>query len=203
MCAFCSTSSTVVPRGADVGDDAEHLLHDQRREPERGLVEQQQARPRHQPARHGHHLQLPAGEGPAERVDQAAQIGEMRQHLLELRVRATARDRRPRLEAPSRMFSRTVRPGKMRRPSGTCEMPARTIAPGFWPRIGLPSKRDAARDVREQAGDGAQRRRLAGAVGAEQGDDLALLHRDVEPVQHLAGIVAGVQAFDREQVVMP
>ena len=39
------------------------------------------------------------------------------------------------------MFSFTVRPGKTRRPSGTCEMPSRTIASGPRPAIDLPSNR--------------------------------------------------------------
>ncbi len=44
-----------------------------------------------------------------------------------------------RLDAPSMMFSFTVRPGNTRRPSGTCEMPMRTIASGPRPAIDLPS----------------------------------------------------------------
>ncbi len=37
------------------------------------------------------------------------------------------------------MFSRTVRPGNTRRPSGTWAMPSRTIASGFMPRRDLPA----------------------------------------------------------------
>ena len=44
-----------------------------------------------------------------------------------------------RLEAPSMMFSRTVRPGKTRRPSGTCATPRRTISSGFRPSSDRPS----------------------------------------------------------------
>ena len=43
------------------------------------------------------------------------------------------------------MFSRTVRPGNTRRPSGTCAMPSRTIACGPRPAIGLPSNTIVAR----------------------------------------------------------
>ena len=35
------------------------------------------------------------------------------------------------------MFSRTVRPGNTRRPSGTCATPMRTIARGLRPAIAL------------------------------------------------------------------
>ena len=38
------------------------------------------------------------------------------------------------------MFSRTVRPGKILRPSGTCATPMRTIWRGLRPAIFLPSK---------------------------------------------------------------
>ena len=39
------------------------------------------------------------------------------------------------------MFSFTVRPGKIRRPSGTWEMPSRTMVSGPSPAIDLPSNR--------------------------------------------------------------
>ena len=48
------------------------------------------------------------------------------------------------------------------------------------------------------AADRAQRRRLAGAVGAEQGDDAALGKLEVEPVQRLALPVKGAQAMHLE-----
>src|SRR5437588_2246539 len=54
----------------DPSDDGEDLLHEQRREPERRLVEQDQFRPRHQRAADGEHLLLPSreisGQPPAE-----------------------------------------------------------------------------------------------------------------------------------------
>src|SRR5580765_4605520 len=50
-------------RGADavdLGDDAEDLLHDDGRQAERGLVEHEDARPRHERAADGEHLLLAA-----------------------------------------------------------------------------------------------------------------------------------------------
>ena len=47
----------------------------------------------------------------------------------------------------------------------------------------------------------AQRRRLAGAVGAEQGRDRALGHAEADAVQHARQAVAGVQVDDVEQHV--
>ena len=54
---------------------------------------------------------------------------------------ATVGSRARRFEPPSMMFSLTVRPGKTRRPSGTWEMPSRTMASGPRPAIDLPSNR--------------------------------------------------------------
>ena len=63
MCAFCSTTSTVRPFGVvQVLDDAEDLRHEQRREAERRLVEQQQPRALHERAREREHLLLAAAE---------------------------------------------------------------------------------------------------------------------------------------------
>ena len=48
----------------------------------------------------------------------------------------------------------------------------------------LPSKRDLAAGA-DHAAERAQRRGLAGAVGAEQGRDAAFLQTEIEAVQHL------------------
>src|SRR5438445_9095801 len=50
-----------------------------------------------------------------------------------------------------------------------------------------------------QARDGAQRGGLAGAVGPDQGDDLALLDLDRHAAQGLDAPVEGVDAFQLEQ----
>ena len=75
------------------------------------------------------------------------------------------------------MFSRTVRPGKIRRPSGTCEMPCRTIASGFMPRSDCPPSTMSSHD---RSGTSPEIDRnvvlFPRTVGAEQGDDLALAH---------------------------
>jgi predicted DNA-binding transcriptional regulator YafY len=49
-------------------DGGEHLLDQDRREPERRLVHQEHLGPRHQPPRDRQHLLLASGERPAERV---------------------------------------------------------------------------------------------------------------------------------------
>ena len=67
----------------------------------------------------------------------------------------------------------------MPRPSGTCAMPSRTMSSVARPAIGLPSKRISP-VVRHHAGERAQRRGLAGAVGAEQRRDAAVVDLEVE-----------------------
>src|SRR5437899_9714178 len=50
----------------DRTDDAEDLADDERREPERGLVQEQEPRPHHERTRDGEHLLPAAGEAPAD-----------------------------------------------------------------------------------------------------------------------------------------
>ena len=52
------------------------------------------------------------------------------------------------------------------------------------------------------AADGAQQRRLAGAVGAEQRDDLALLDVEVDAEQHLHAVVLDVDVAADEQLAL-
>src|SRR5271165_6543055 len=53
---------------------------------------------------------------------------------------------------------------------------------------------------RRQADQAAQRGRLAGAIAAEQGDDLALAHFEVDAMQDVALAVEGMQALGLENV---
>jgi hypothetical protein len=47
--------------------------------------------------------------------------------------------------------------------------------------------------------DRAQRGRLAGAVGAQDGGDAALLHREAHAVEHVGPAVAGVELVGLQQ----
>ena len=58
--------------------------------------------------------------------------------------------------------------------------------------------RDGAAQRRLRAGQRSQRGRLAGAVGAEQGDDLPRLDLEVQPAHHRDPAVAGVQVLGGE-----
>ena len=57
-----------------------------------------------------------------------------------------------------------------------------------------PSKKMAPPIGSTDAADGLEQRRLAGAVGAEQGDDLALPHLEVDAEEHLHLVVGDVDA---------
>ena len=95
-------------------------------------------------------------------------------------------------------FSRTVMRGKQRRPSGDCEMPSWTMSAGGMRVMFSPSKTDVAGARRRQARDRAQRRRLAGAVGADQRDALALLDGQRDALERLDVAVVGVDVVDLE-----
>ena len=123
---FCSAISTVRPKRSFssliVGDG---VRHQQRRQPDRGLVDQQQPRRRHQRARDREHLLLAARQ----------RAGELAPALLQHREglvaeREVLRDRaaRRRRNAPSSRFSSTVSFGNSRRPSGTSATPRLTIS---------------------------------------------------------------------------
>ena len=61
-----------------------------------------------------------------------------------------------------------------------------------------PPRRMAPDGDRERAGDRPQRRGLADAVRAEEGDDRAGRHREGEAVQHLDAAVAGADVDELE-----
>ena len=66
----------MTPFAADLLDDLEDLGNDQRRQAQRGLVEQQQAWARHQGAADGQHLLFAAGHGAGALVGPLAQARE-------------------------------------------------------------------------------------------------------------------------------
>ena len=62
----------------------------------------------------------------------------------------------------------------------------------------LPLEADHAVHRADEAGDGAERRRLARAVRPEQGDDLAGRDVEVDVADHRGAVVPGGQAFELE-----
>jgi hypothetical protein len=83
-------------------------------------------------------------------------------------------------------FSCTVRLAKIPRSSGQYATPRRAISSGAKPWMDRPVDADVAVAPLDQPHDGAQRGRLAGAVAADQTDDLAAMHVEVHVVQRLS-----------------
>ena len=160
--------------------------------PFRRLVEQHQRRIAHQRARDRQHLLLAAAHAPAGTVAHLAEIGKQREQLF---ARPVRRVRPLRLAADFEIF--------LDRQVGEDAPLLRHVAePAAHDRMRrlardvLAFEHDAARALLDQADDGAEGRRLAGAVAPEQRDHLALadLERDVE--QDMRGAVIAVEILD-------
>src|SRR5262245_11871665 len=177
----------------EVAEDPEDLPDDDRREPEGRFVEEQEKRPRHERAGDREHLLLAARErsglllaAPVEPREMAADP------LVVLREAAS-------LEIPAQtevlVHRQLTEDAAALR--DVCDSGARD-ALGGGARHALAREPDVARG-RHETGDRPQRRRLAGAVPAEDRDDLALPHAQRNAVQRLDGPVARVDVCELEQ----
>ena len=72
----CSTITIVTPVGLEPLDDLEELLHDERREAERQLVDEQQLGLEHHRLRHREHLLLAARQRAGARLHAVPERGE-------------------------------------------------------------------------------------------------------------------------------
>ncbi len=89
--------------------------------------------------------------------------------------------------------------GKMRRPSGDWAIDSRAISwVGSWV-MSRPGKGDRALARPRAAEDRHHQRRLAGAVGADQRDDLALVHVEIDAFERDDVAVIGLDAADAEE----
>ena len=162
-------------------------MGDDRREAERRLVEQHELRTRHHRPGDREHLLLAAGHAPGLLV---AALAEAREHLVPaLDVGSTSG------RASGSAEPQVLVDGQIDERATTL----RNVADAGPPRSGRVCAPDDAPVERmlpervDHARDGAQRRGLPGAVGAEDHDDLALGDREVDAVQHLHRPVAGAQ----------
>ena len=149
-------------------------LRDQRREPERRLVEQQEPRPPHQGARDGEHLLLAARQRAAALAEPLGEAREQLEDAGEVAVPgAVAGRKRAHLQVLEHAHARKDAPALRGlgdvKPGDFVGRQLRNVAAGEF---------DAALAGARLAEDGHHQGRLAGAVGPDQGDDLAL--RDVE-----------------------
>src|SRR5262245_34541548 len=157
----------------DLDETPQQLLDDDRRETERELVHQQELGPADQRAAKRQHLPLAARQQPAEAI---LQVGQPRKELVDEVLapaplgRRPARDRRKKVLRHGQIGKHLVALGD-EHDAAAGDLVRRQIVDA------LALERDGALgDARvvdaEEAGDRAQRRRLAGAVGAEQRHDL-------------------------------
>ena len=180
-----------VERREDLGDD-------QRREPERGLVEQQQLRLGHERPGDGQHLLLAAAERLGRLVGALLQHGEQRAHALQ----PALDDGAPLPAGAVRAQLEVVAHGHGAEEQAALGHEREPVAhQALGPRrahLGAVVA-DRARAQRHEPDDRLEQRRLAGAVGADDGHELAGADGEVHVVQHLGLAVAGADRLQLEQ----
>src|SRR5262245_14929645 len=176
----------------NLADDAERRLHHRGRQPQRGLVKQDEARPGHEGAPDGQHLLLAARERARGLAATLRQDGKVRQHALEIRghparvlahvgahleifAHGEVREHPPPLGAMGDARAKNV-----------LGLPALDLAPVEYDAPGRRS---------HEAGDGLERRALARAVGAHQADEIALPDLHAHVGEHGRPAVARVHAL--------
>src|SRR5262245_7158543 len=180
----------------DLADDAEDLLDEHRREPQRRLVEQHQGRLRHQRAPDRQHLLLPAAERSRQLRAPFGQDGEAR-------VRALEGGLDPALvRAHVGAHLEVLEHGQLREELaalGDVRDPAAHDRLARQPVDALPAKADRAARDRYQPGDALEGRGLAGAVGAEERDDGALVYLEGHALEGLDAAVERLDPVEDEQ----
>ena len=95
-------------------------------------------------------------------------------------------------------FSLTVISPNSSRPSGDCTIPSRAIVAAVCPRERLALAADVAR-IGNEARDGVEQRRLAGAVQSDDRDEFALMHMERDVLQRLRLAIDDAQVLDLEE----
>ena len=180
---------------ADARDHrADRLDHD-RRESERRLVEQDERRARHQRAANGEHLLLAAGQRPGELL---APLLQNRERIEDPRhvprnLAAVGANERAELEM---LLHRHLRPDLALLGAVRDAESDNHIGIGAVDR--LVPECDRPRTRRKDAGDRAQHRRLAGAVGTDQRNELALVDRERHAIQDACRSAMQRNVIERE-----
>src|SRR4051794_30385269 len=185
------------PEGAvDLADALEHREHEARGEAERRLVEEEEPWPAHQSPSDREHLLLAARELPAEDAPEPAQIGKQIEDLLQIL------DARPRRgsEAQVLLDRQTGKNAAPFRHVGDAQADEGLRLRAMDRRAG---KGDRASLGPHQAGDGAQRGRLAGSIRAEERDDLSFAHFERHAAKRADAAVRGVDIFEDEEGLLP
>ncbi len=187
------------PEGAD---DAENLAHDERGEAEARLVEQKDARTGHQRAAQRQHLALATGQRHGLLPGALGEPGEARIDALQrflLRLARVAMDIAAEHEI---VGNRHV--GEKLALLGHDGDAARNPRLDVLAADVLPLMQHLSLG-RQQAHDGAEQRRLARAVGADDGDDLARIQgqRDLTDRFHLAVVDAEIAHLEQRAHATP
>jgi hypothetical protein len=180
-------------------DDLEAALDEDRGQPHRGLVHEQELRPRHERTPHRDHLLLTARKRPCELLptvrDLREELVDAVEVLLEVRARAQVRPHLEVLEHGHRAEEPAV--------LGHDRQPPLDPARGRLPRHVFPAQHDRARSRRNDAEHRLQRRRLPGGVAAEQADELALPHLQVDVLEDVHLPVVRVDGLQPEERLGP
>ncbi len=186
--------------GVDVAHDLEDLVHHDGREAHGGLVEQQQLGLAHERARHGEHLLLAAGHGAGELVAAFLQAREQHEHALDVGGDAGL------VLAHERAHLQVLGDGHAREhaaPLGHHHQALLHQVPGALAADALALVQDVAVGQPQRASDGLHGRRLARAVGADERDQLARAHIEIDALDGLDAAVAHLQAaYLQEDVVL-
>ncbi len=175
-------------------DDRQQTLDDDRRQAEAHLVDEQTPRFRHQRPGDGEHLLLTTREQASEALAQRLQRREQLEGAIAggAARAAIAGETEPDVLVHREVEEQRTVLGDVGETSSRHEVSAVAVD-GFTEHL------DGATERCEQPGDGQQRRRLAGPVRAEEGDDLTGCDREIQVADDGDAAVAGVDAAQLDQ----
>jgi hypothetical protein len=179
----------------DESQDAEDLDHDQRRQAERRLVKQHQARLQHQGTGDRQHLLLAAGQGAGLLLHALLEPRKVAEDPLELVpdpllvLAGVGGNAQVLIDGERREGAAALRHVGDPEPHDLLGRHAAQVL------AVEPDRTFGAHHV----ADGAERRRLAGAVGAQQGGDAAGLDREADVVQRLGLAVERLERLHFQQ----
>jgi hypothetical protein len=182
--------------GVDLAHDAEDRLLQDRRQAQRRLVQQHHLRLRHERATHRQHLLLATGQRARDLCPPLLEAREELEHTVH--VGSDAGLVAARVGAHEEVVEDAhagEKPPAFRRLADSELDDSR----GARARDVLAFEFDRPRGRVHEAGNGSERRGLAGAVGADQGDDLAFVDVDRHTAQGLDAPVQRIDAFELEQ----
>ena len=179
------------PHVADFVHHVEDLLNNQRRQTQRGLVQQQQTGLAHHGPAHGKHLLLAAGQSARHLSLAVQQLGKQLKHRLQATLDLAVR-------AAVGAHTQVVQHGQPREHLPPLRREDDAL---FYHDLGvfvgdvLPVKGDPPLVAALQPHDGAHGRALSRAVGSDQGHDLPFVHLQVDAAQGIDAAVIHNDVF--------